>query len=76
MYPKINLVQYFERCRKCEANGSGPLFKCGVAKHLKDSTHDCKVTGNERFLCSHMGLGLIARTKRNLGLIYENNSIP
>ena len=24
MYPKI--VQYFERCRKCEANGSGPLF--------------------------------------------------
>ena len=43
MYPKI--VQYFERCRKCEANGSGPLFKCGVAKHLKSSTHECKIGG-------------------------------
>ena len=45
MYPKINLVQYFERCRKCEVNGSGPLFKCDVAKHLKSSTHECKIGG-------------------------------
>ena len=43
MYVKI--VQYLKRCRKCEANGSGPLFKCGVAKHLKSSTHECKIAG-------------------------------
>ena len=41
----VNVVQYFERCRKCEANGSGPLFKCGVAKYLKASTHECKIGG-------------------------------
>ena len=37
----------FERCRKCEANGSGPLFKRGIAMHLKSSTHDCKIGGDD-----------------------------
>ena len=50
MYPKINLVQYFERCRKCEANSRGPLFKSGVEKHLKASTHECKIGSKRKIL--------------------------
>ena len=48
------MEQNLERCRKCEENGSGSLFKCGVAKHLKESTHGCKVSGNERYLCFYL----------------------
>ena len=44
-FQAFQIVQYFERCRKCEANGSGPLFNCGVAKHLKSSTHEFRIGG-------------------------------
>ena len=53
-FQKSKMEQNLERSRKCEANGSGTLFKCGVAKHLKESIHGCKVSGNERYLCSYL----------------------
>ena len=36
-----------ERCIKCEAQDCGPLFKCSVAKHLKECKNGCSLTGKE-----------------------------
>jgi len=48
--PKLN----FERYRNCEANGRWPLFKCGVAKHLKEATHGCQVGVNKSYLYCYL----------------------